>query len=167
MGTFSKVQWRFSSEKKSVAVGDNQSEVASAGLVDAGKINFIENAMTEREPNPAVQIECGADAGLGARSPARCDSGPSRRITNIIAHKALSSRLSSLPEVSDLRSPSTRNMGRWHLIEHTCWDSALVDFSDFRELVRLEKMVAAKCLGNQAAFIGNSFCCNLPLIFCP
>jgi hypothetical protein len=84
------------------AVGDNQAEVAGAGLIHAGKINLVENAVTQREPNAAVEVQRGADSGLGARSPARFDSGPARRITKmIIAHRGSSSPSSSLPEVAN------------------------------------------------------------------
>jgi len=36
--------------EKPAAIGDDQTEVASAGLIDAGKIDLIENAVAEREP---------------------------------------------------------------------------------------------------------------------
>src|SRR5579859_2710069 len=77
--------------EKTVTIGDNQSEVAGAGLVHPGKVDFIENAMTQREPDAAVEVEGRADAGLGARSPARLDAGPAGGVTDIIAHKGLSS----------------------------------------------------------------------------
>src|SRR5882762_1731269 len=69
------------------AVGDNQAEVAGAGLVHAGKIDLIENAMAQREPKSALHAQCSAYARLGARSPAGLDSGPARRITRIIAQR--------------------------------------------------------------------------------
>jgi hypothetical protein len=62
------------------AIGDNQPKVAGAGLVDPGKIDFIKDAVTQREPNPAVEVQGGAYAGLGARSPARFNSGPAGRV---------------------------------------------------------------------------------------
>jgi hypothetical protein len=68
--------------------------------------------MTEREPNLAVEVKCGAYPGFGARSPAWGYPGPARRVPNFITHEALSSPLSSLPEDSDLRLASTRNMGK-------------------------------------------------------
>src|SRR5260370_32973163 len=66
-------------------VGDNQTEVAGASLVHAGKVDFIKDAMTQREPNPAVEVQGSSDAGLGARSPARFNSGPARRVLYAIA----------------------------------------------------------------------------------
>ena len=73
--------------EKRTTVGDNESEVASAGLVQPGKIDLIENAVTQCEPKPALEAQRSAYAGLGARSPAWFDSGPARRITTIIAQR--------------------------------------------------------------------------------
>src|SRR5258708_21041491 len=104
------------------AVGDNQAEVAGAGLVNTGKISLIEDAMTESEPNPAVEIQRSAYASLGARGPAGFDSGPARRVSKIIiiviAHRGSSSPPSSLAEDADLCSISTGNAGKAHLIEY-------------------------------------------------
>lgn len=47
--------------------------------------------MTQREPNPAVEVERGADSGLGAGSPARFDAGPAGRVTSFIAHRGSTS----------------------------------------------------------------------------
>src|ERR1019366_9375091 len=99
-------------------VADNQAEVAGAGLVHPGKIDLIENAMTQREPNPAVKVQRSAYTGLGARSPAGFDSGPARRMTKIIAHRGSSSPSSSLPEDADLCLISSRSGGKVHLKVH-------------------------------------------------
>ena len=40
--------------EKNSAVGDDQPQVACAGLIHARIINFIQNAMTQREPYLAV-----------------------------------------------------------------------------------------------------------------
>jgi hypothetical protein len=89
-----------------MAVGDDQAEVAGAGLIHPGKINFIENAVTQGEPDAAVQVQRSAYSGFGARSPAGLDSGPARGITEIavvvIAHRGSSSPISSVPEDSEL-----------------------------------------------------------------
>ena len=61
-------------------VGDNQSLVAGAGLVHSRVVHFVQDAVAEREPYPAVQVEGGAYAGFGARSPARRNPRPARRI---------------------------------------------------------------------------------------
>ena len=80
------------------AIGDDQAEVAGTGLVHAGKIDFIENAMTQGEPNPAVEVQGGADAGLGARSPARFNSGPAGCVLYAITQSQGPRRHASLPE---------------------------------------------------------------------
>src|SRR5579864_5635925 len=64
--------------KEISAIGDNKSHVAGAGLVDAGKINFVEDAVAQGEPDFAVLVKGGADAHLGARSPTRRNAGPPR-----------------------------------------------------------------------------------------
>ena len=109
--------------EKRAAVGDNQAEVAGTGLVHAGKIDLIENAMTQGEPDPAVQVQRRAYACFRARSPARCDSGPARRITKIvaIAHRGSSSPSSSLPEDADLCLPSIGNAAS-RIQSNTCQD---------------------------------------------
>src|SRR5258708_29176060 len=73
--------------EESATVSDNQSEVAGARLIHSREIDLIENAMTQREPKPALEAERSAYAGLGARSPAGFDSGPARRITKIVAQR--------------------------------------------------------------------------------
>ena len=95
--------------EKRTTVGDNESEVAGVRLIKPGKIDLIENAMTQREPKPALEAQRSAYAGLGARSPAGFDSGPARRITKIIAQRSPSS---SVPEDVDLCSGSTDDVGR-------------------------------------------------------
>src|ERR1700677_143842 len=52
--------------EEATAVGNNQAEVAGAGLIYTRKIDFIENAMTKREPKPALKVERGTHARLGA-----------------------------------------------------------------------------------------------------
>ena len=41
-----------------------------------GIIDFVQDAVAEREPHPAVQIERRTNAALGAGSPARRNSRP-------------------------------------------------------------------------------------------
>ena len=45
----------FFGEERS-AVGDYESEIAGAGLIHAGKVHFIENPVTQREPHFAVLV---------------------------------------------------------------------------------------------------------------
>ena len=62
-----------------MAVGENQAKIARARLVDAREIHFVQNSVTVRVPDARMWIERCADAGLGARSPTRRNSWPSRR----------------------------------------------------------------------------------------
>ncbi len=90
------------------SIRHDEAEVAGAGLVDAGEIDLVENAVTKREPNPAVKIQRGADTGLGARRPAGLDAGPSGGVTNVVAHEnspsLIGSLISSVPEDASRRS---------------------------------------------------------------
>ena len=62
------------------AVGDDQPLIAGAGLVHSRVVNFVQDAVAEGEPYPAVQVERRAYAGFGARSPARRNARPARGI---------------------------------------------------------------------------------------
>src|SRR5450432_4537715 len=57
-------------------IGDNQPEIAGASHIHARKINFVQNAVAQGEPDAAAASERGADAGLGARSPTRRNARP-------------------------------------------------------------------------------------------
>jgi hypothetical protein len=141
-------------------VGDDQAEVADAGLIDSWIINLIEDAVTEREPNLAVEIQCGAYACLGARSPAGGDPGPARRVTNFITHEALSLTFKQFARRfrSALGFHPERRKGQL-LAPFPCIRSAHQSVAymqrDFPEstlwpgLTRLEKKSDAKYLGNQ------------------
>ena len=83
-------RWRSSAAefRYIAAIGDNQSQVACAGAIDAGIVNLVEDAMAESEPNVAFGRERRADTALGARSPARFDSRTARRNLFRLAHAA-------------------------------------------------------------------------------
>ncbi len=70
------------------AVGDDQALVAGAGLVHSRVVDFVQDAVAEREPYPAVQVERGPDAALGARSPTRRDSRPAggKAFRSVLTH---------------------------------------------------------------------------------
>jgi hypothetical protein len=57
------------------SVRDDQPHVADAGLVNAWVIDLIEDSVAQREPDPTLITEGRANAGLGAGSPARRNSG--------------------------------------------------------------------------------------------
>src|SRR6185437_10480875 len=63
-----------------VAVGDDEAEVARAGLIDARIIDLVEDAMADREPDTAHPAERRADPALGARGPAPGNSRPAGRL---------------------------------------------------------------------------------------
>ena len=76
--------------KEVEAVGDDQSQVASAGLIDARKVDLVKDAVADREPDFTVLVEGSADAGLGARGPARRDAGPAGGVLcNRITHESV------------------------------------------------------------------------------
>src|SRR5207245_11754787 len=54
-----------------LAVGNDETEVARVGLIEARKINFVDDAVRKSEPDAALRVDRGADAALGARRPAR------------------------------------------------------------------------------------------------
>src|SRR5258708_40376994 len=62
-----------------LAIRHNEAHVTGAGLIDSRKVNLVQNAMTEREPNAAMLVQCGANTCFRARSPTRFDAWPSRR----------------------------------------------------------------------------------------
>src|SRR5689334_4225430 len=57
--------------------GDNQSEVARAWHIHTRVVDFIQNAVTQREPDFTGAIERGAHAAFRARGPARSNARPS------------------------------------------------------------------------------------------
>ena len=113
------------------AIGDNETEVARACLIDAGKVDFIQNSVAEGEPNPAVQIEGGADARFCARGPARFDSRPAWSVSNPVTHNHASSPLSSLPEDADFCFTARRGRTRKQLSRDMLVTGALAPRSRF------------------------------------
>lgn len=70
--------------EKIAAVGDNEAEVASARLVDARVIDFIEDPVAESEPDTAMTGQSGAGAGLRAGGPTRLDAGPAGGVLDLV-----------------------------------------------------------------------------------
>jgi hypothetical protein len=66
--------------EKITAIGNDESHVSGASLINAGKINFVEDAVTDRKPDFAVLIEGRTHPTLGARGPTWRNAGPARRI---------------------------------------------------------------------------------------
>src|SRR5438477_12164023 len=59
-----------------LAVRYDESHVACASLIYPRKVDFIQNPMTDGEPDLAVLVEGRACAALRAGSPARWNAGP-------------------------------------------------------------------------------------------
>ena len=76
------VQVAFFLVAKGFAIGDEELEVARVGLIHMRIVNLIDDAVAEREPEPATGMIGRAHAFFRARSPARLDSGRSKRDEN-------------------------------------------------------------------------------------
>jgi hypothetical protein len=68
-----------------LSVGDDESEIARAGLIDPWIVDFVDDSVAQREPDPAVAADSGADTSLGAGCPTCWYAWPtgSQRIRNI------------------------------------------------------------------------------------
>jgi len=60
---------------KCFTVADQELKIAGIRLVNGRVIDFVDDAMAEREPDPATRVISGAETFLGAGSPAWLDSG--------------------------------------------------------------------------------------------
>src|SRR6185503_10035628 len=58
------------------AIGDDEAEVASAGVIDAGVIHLIENAVAQSEPHAAFAADGRAEAGFRAAGPTSRNTRP-------------------------------------------------------------------------------------------
>ena len=74
--------------EESVPVGDDQPEVADAGLVNTWIVDFIDDAVTDGKPDPVTLAEPGADPILGARGPPSRNSRPPGRFDHLVPLKA-------------------------------------------------------------------------------
>src|SRR6476646_1644915 len=59
---------------KSLAVGDQKLEIARVRLIAMRVVNFIYDAMAEREPEPAARVVRCAESLLGTGGPTRLNS---------------------------------------------------------------------------------------------
>src|SRR5277367_929964 len=53
---------------------NNEPEIADAGCIEPRRVDFIEDAMANREPYPALRARSRSDRAFGAGSPARRDT---------------------------------------------------------------------------------------------
>ena len=74
--------------EESVPVGDDEPEVADASLVNTWIVDFVDDAVTDGEPDAAALAERCADTVLGARGPTRRNSGPTGRFDHFVPLKA-------------------------------------------------------------------------------
>lgn len=65
------------------SVGDEETEVTGAGLIDPRKIDFVQDAVTNGEPDLTVLVQGCASAGFGAGGPARGNAGPAGRVKRV------------------------------------------------------------------------------------
>ena len=70
--------------EESVPVGDDEPEIADASLVNARIVDFIDDAVTDGEPDAAPLAERCADPVLGARGPTRRNSRRPRRFDHVL-----------------------------------------------------------------------------------
>ena len=77
--------------QESPGAGHDQAQIADAGLVIAGIVDFVEDAVAEGEPDPAAREQGGAHPALGAGGPARLDAGPARSGggVRLVGHRGL------------------------------------------------------------------------------
>lgn len=67
--------------EEAVSIGDDQAKVSEAGLIDAGVVNLVEDAVAERKPDAAGGAERCPYAALGTERPAWRDArSPGRRL---------------------------------------------------------------------------------------
>src|SRR6202020_758017 len=74
--------------EESSPVGDDEPEVAEASLVNTWIVDFIDDAVTDGEPDPAALAERCADPVLGARGPPSVNSRRPRRFDHLLPLKA-------------------------------------------------------------------------------
>lgn len=60
---------------KGFPIGDQKLEVAGVGLIDVRVINLVDDAVRDREPEPATGMMGSADSFLATLRPARLRAG--------------------------------------------------------------------------------------------
>ena len=69
------IQVAFFLVAKRFSVADKKLKIARVRCVDGGIVDFVDNAMAEREPQPATRMIGSAEAVFSAGRPAGFDSG--------------------------------------------------------------------------------------------
>ena len=73
--------------EESIPVGDDEPEVANAGLVNTWIVDLIDDAVTDGEPDSATLAERGPDPVLGARGSPSRNSRPPGRFDHVLPLK--------------------------------------------------------------------------------
>lgn len=71
------------------AIGDDEAQIACAGLIYAWVVDLIEYAMAQGEPDATERRQRRADAVLGTGGPLRRDAGPARSRFRYLCHAIL------------------------------------------------------------------------------
>jgi hypothetical protein len=69
--------------EESFAIGDEKLEVARIGLIDMRIIDFVDDAVRNREPDPTTGVIGGPNPFLGALRPARFGTGSAKGFTHV------------------------------------------------------------------------------------
>jgi hypothetical protein len=81
------------------AVGDDQAEVADAGLVHAGVVDLVQDAVADGEPHAADRRQGAAHTGFRRRGPACLDARPSRCVRHVAPSCAMLAGTLYLPPI--------------------------------------------------------------------
>src|SRR4029077_14357890 len=68
--------------EKIMPVGDNESHIAGARLVNPRKVDFVQDAVTQGEPDLTVLVQSSAGACLCAGGPTRRNAWPARGVAD-------------------------------------------------------------------------------------
>ncbi len=101
--------------KIAVPIGDDQTHIARTGGIDARIVNFVQDAVTDREPNAAACRKRSSNPTLGARRPAGRQTWRARRFDGIsVCHRtsAISRSWRHIPEPTFRYPPGERKGAR-------------------------------------------------------
>ena len=52
--------------EEAVPVGDDETQIARTRLINPRIVDLVEDAVTQREPDPTLRLQCGTNAAFGA-----------------------------------------------------------------------------------------------------
>ena len=97
--------------------GDDETEIAQAGLVEPRVVDLVQDAVAEREPDPAERRERGADAELVGGSPGGRNAGVAGSLTHGVLIEWLPWRVGRISDCPARRGGAWKlggNEGREH-----------------------------------------------------